>query len=143
MTITTSESLPSKSELTENPINYAKVIILGASGVGKTSIIKVNVIFGQEENKIAKKLTFQRFMSNTFDSQHAPTVTKCDFYPSLVYECSIVEVIMVKMFYQESELQQNYEKKCFLEKIVDIFRILFSLVSSCGFASDRKLSNNK
>ena len=55
---TTSESLPSKSELTENPINYAKVIILGASGVGKTSIIKVNVIFGQEENKIAKKLTF-------------------------------------------------------------------------------------
>ena len=143
MTITTSESLPSKSELTENPINYAKVIILGASGVGKTSIIKVNVIFGQEENKIAKKLTFQRFMSNTFDSQHTPTVTKCDFYPSLVYECSIVEVIMVKMFYQDSELQQNYEKKCFLEKIVDIFRILFSLVSSCGFASDRKLSNNK
>ena len=48
MTITTSESLPSKSELTENPINYAKVIILGASGVGKTSIIKVNVIFGQD-----------------------------------------------------------------------------------------------
>ena len=96
-----------------------------------------------EENKIAKKLTFQRFMSNTFDSQHTPTVTNCDFYPSLVYECSIVEVIMVKMFYRDSKLQQNYEKTYSQKKIVDIFRILFSLVSSCGFASDRKLSNNK
>ena len=79
-------------------------------------------------------------MSNTFDSQHTPTVTKCDFYPSLVYECSIVEVIMVKN--RDLELQQNHKKHVSQKEIVYIFRIFF-LVSSCGFASDRKLSNNK
>ena len=45
MTIATKESLPAKSELKDDPISYAKVVILGASGVGKSAIIKVEYFF--------------------------------------------------------------------------------------------------
>ena len=31
-------------------------------------------------------------MSNVFNPQHVPTVSRSDFFPSLVYDCSIVEV---------------------------------------------------
>ena len=41
MTIATKDNVPTKLDEDEL-INYAKVVILGASGVGKTSIIKVN-----------------------------------------------------------------------------------------------------
>merc|ERR1719225_723322 len=53
-------------------ISYAKVVILGASGVGKSSIIK-------------------RFAVNQFSGQHVPTIRKQEYFPSLVYDCSIVE----------------------------------------------------
>lgn len=41
MTIATKDNVPTKLDEDEL-INYAKVVILGASGVGKTSIIKVS-----------------------------------------------------------------------------------------------------
>ena len=41
MTIATKDNVQTKLD-EEELINYAKVVILGASGVGKTSIIKVS-----------------------------------------------------------------------------------------------------
>lgn len=40
-------------------------------------------------------------MSNVFDPQHVPTVSRSDYFPSLVYDCSIVEVtdILFKTYY--------------------------------------------
>lgn len=78
MTIATKESLPAKSELKDDPISYAKVVILGASGVGKSAIIK-------------------RFVSNSYEIEHIPTKTRCDYYPSLVYDCSIIECRVVDL----------------------------------------------
>lgn len=81
MTITSREERlerspgPSLSGDSEH-INYAKVVILGAAGTGKTALIR-------------------RFMSNVFDPQHVPTVTRSDYFPSLVYDCSIVECRVV------------------------------------------------
>ena len=72
-------------------INYAKVVILGAMGVGKTALIKVRKI-RKIMNHQSSSSCFQRFMSNVFDPHHVPTVARSDYYPSLVYDCSIVEV---------------------------------------------------
>ena len=97
MTIATKESLPTKSELKDDPISYAKVVILGASGVGKTAIIKVGEFtYYEDETNITN--IFQRFVSNNYETEHIPTKTRCDYYPSLVYDCSIIEVNKIFSF---------------------------------------------
>ena len=95
MTITTKDNTSDKLE-EEDLINYAKVVMLGAAGVGKTSIIKVRIKRKLIELCLyysnLRLITFQRFVSNNFSCEHVPTVRRCDYYPSLVYDCSIVEV---------------------------------------------------
>ena len=34
----------------------------------------------------------QRFVTNVYEPRHVPTVARCEYFPSLVYDCSIVEV---------------------------------------------------
>ena len=59
MTISTKDSPTARNELRDDPINYAKVVVLGASGVGKTAIVKVTVLALFAKIKHKQKETFE------------------------------------------------------------------------------------
>ena len=75
-----------------------------------------------------KKCWLQRFVSNVFESNHIPTVSRSDYFPSLVYDCSIVEV---KSFKTSSGIEHD-----------DIHDIVLYLVSCGGYSSCRKLPHH-
>ena len=45
-----------------------------------------------------KTLSLQRFAVNKFNDEHVPTIRKYEYFPNLVYDCSIVEVKAIKLF---------------------------------------------
>ena len=46
--------------------------------------------------KLTKTLKLQRFAVNKFSGEHQPTIRKYEYFPNLVYDCSIVEVKAIK-----------------------------------------------
>lgn len=60
------------------PICYVKLVVLGDKGVGKTSII-------------------ERFVNSQFSHRYAPTVTKKEFFPSLVLDTHVFELKIIDL----------------------------------------------